>query len=60
MISKSRIKVFLNVRKYFLFSTKTYFKISYFIFISEKVLFNLQWLSEKSDLTTGVPKKLTV
>jgi len=54
MITKNRIQVFLNMRKYFLFSIKTYFKIFYFIFTSEIVLFILQGLS------TRIPKKLIV
>jgi hypothetical protein len=46
------------MRKYFLFSTKAYFKIFYFIFTSAKVHFILQGLSEKPDLTTRVPKNV--
>lgn len=57
---KSRIQVFLNMRKYFIFSSKIYFKIFYVIFTSEKVHFTLQGLSENLDLTTRVPKKLIV
>jgi len=44
--------------KYFLLSTKAYFKIFYLIFTSEKIHFTMQGLSEKSDLTTRVPKKV--